>query len=106
VEDTNAPDGNMLAYEVEINLNILAVLVLDGVSGVVDDTSVVAIDQSCPRQGVVQLHKQLTKPACLCHAISHDTVLRLNARTGGWEWRLTVQLLLLTASGLSGGERG
>jgi hypothetical protein len=30
----------------------------------------------------VQLHKQLTKLARLCHAVGHDVVLRLSARTG------------------------
>jgi hypothetical protein len=53
VEDTNIPDSNVLADKVEINLNMLGALVLNGVSGEVDDADVVAVDQSGPRQGVV-----------------------------------------------------
>jgi hypothetical protein len=50
---------------VEINLNMLGVLMLDKVGEEVDGVDVVAIDKSGSRQGVVQLHKQLTKPADL-----------------------------------------
>jgi hypothetical protein len=49
VEDTNVPDGNTLADKVEINLDMLGVLVLDGVSGEVGDTDIVAVDQSGPQ---------------------------------------------------------
>jgi hypothetical protein len=82
VEDTNFLDGNSLADKVEIDLNMLGALVLNGVGGEVDGAGVVAVDQSGPQQGVVQLHKQLTKPACLCHAVGHGAVLRLSARAG------------------------
>jgi hypothetical protein len=34
------------------------------------------------RDRAVQLHMQLTKPTCLCHAVGHDAVLRFSARTG------------------------
>jgi hypothetical protein len=81
MEDTNVPDGNVLADKVKINLNMLGALVLHGVGGEVDGADVVAVDQSGPRQGAVQLHKQLTKPTRLCHAVGHGTVLRLSART-------------------------
>jgi hypothetical protein len=40
---------------VEINLNILGTLVLDGVDIEVDDADVVVVDQSGPRQRGVQL---------------------------------------------------
>jgi hypothetical protein len=46
VEDTNVPDGNALADKMEINLNMLGVLVLNGVGGEVDVADVVAVDQS------------------------------------------------------------
>jgi hypothetical protein len=82
VEDTNVPDGNTLTDKVKINLNMLGALVLNGVGGEVDDTDVVAIDQSDPRQRVVQHHKQLSKPTRLCHAVGHDAVHRLSARMG------------------------
>jgi hypothetical protein len=83
VEDIDVPDGNALADKVKTNLNMLGALVLNGVGGDINDSDVVVIDQSDSRQGVVQLHKQqLMKHARLCHAVGHDAVLRLNARTG------------------------
>jgi hypothetical protein len=39
---------------------MLGALVLNGVGGEVDGVDVVTVDQSGPRQGAVQLHKQLT----------------------------------------------
>ena len=44
MEDTNVPDGNALADEVEINLSMLRVLVLNGVGGEVHGADVVAVD--------------------------------------------------------------
>jgi hypothetical protein len=57
VKNTNVPDGNALADKVKINLNMLDALVLNEVGGEVDGADVVAVDQSGPRQGTVQLHK-------------------------------------------------
>jgi hypothetical protein len=48
VEDTNVPDGNALPNKVEINLDMIGVLVLDGVGGEVDGADVVTVDQSGP----------------------------------------------------------
>jgi hypothetical protein len=49
VEDTNVPDGNVLADKVKINLNILDALMLNGVGGEVDGVDVVVVDQSGPQ---------------------------------------------------------
>jgi hypothetical protein len=81
VEDTNVTNGNALADKVEINVNMLGALVLNRVGGEVDGVDVVAVDQSGPRQGVVQLHKQLMKPTHVCHTVGHDVVLCLSAQT-------------------------
>jgi hypothetical protein len=43
--DMNISDGDTLANEVEINLNMLRALMLDGVGGEVDCADVVAVDQ-------------------------------------------------------------
>jgi hypothetical protein len=82
MEDTNAADGNVLTDKVKIILNMLGALVLNGVGGQVDGADIVVVDQSGSRQGAVQLHKQLSKPTCLCHNVGHVTVLHLRARTG------------------------
>jgi hypothetical protein len=57
VEDENVSDSNALTNEVEINLNMLDALMLYGVGGEVDRAGVIAVDQSGPRQGVVQLRQ-------------------------------------------------
>jgi hypothetical protein len=76
LEEMNVPDGNTLVNKVEINLNMLGALVLNGVSEEVDGADIVAVDQSGPRQGVVQLRKHLMKPARLCHTVGHGAVLQ------------------------------
>jgi hypothetical protein len=43
--------------EVEINLNMLGALVLDGVGGEVDGVDVLTVDQSGLRQGPLQLRE-------------------------------------------------
>jgi hypothetical protein len=82
VEGTNVHDDNAHTNKVKINLNMLGVLVLNGVGAEVDGTDIVTVDQSGPRQGAVELHKQLTKPTRLCHVVGHDTVLRFITQTG------------------------
>jgi hypothetical protein len=82
MEGTNVSDGNVLADKVKINLNMFGALMLNGVDGEVDGADVITVDQSDPRQGAVQLHKQLMKPTRLCHVIGHNAVLHLSARTG------------------------
>jgi hypothetical protein len=82
VEDTNIPDSSTLADKVKINLNMLGVLVLNGVGGEVYDADVIAVDQSGPWQDAMQLHKRLMKPTHLCYTIGHNVVLCLSARTG------------------------
>jgi hypothetical protein len=54
VEDTHISNGDMLTDEVVVDLYMLGALMLDGVGGGVD---IVAVDQSDPRLGVMQLLK-------------------------------------------------
>jgi hypothetical protein len=82
MKDTDVPDGNVLMDKVKINLNMLGVLVLNGVGGEVDGTDVVTVNQSDLWQGAAQLHKQLMKPTLLYHIVGHGAVLHLYARTG------------------------
>jgi hypothetical protein len=82
IEDANISNGDALADEVEINLNILCALMLGGVGGEVGSADVVAADEGNPRQGLVQLLNKLTEPAHHCHVVGHDAVLCLSTRTG------------------------
>jgi hypothetical protein len=53
VEYMNVSDGNALADEVEINLNMFGALMLDRVGGEEDGVDVVSVDQSGSWQGPV-----------------------------------------------------
>jgi hypothetical protein len=48
MEDMNISDGDTLADEVKINLNMFGALMLDGVGGEVDCGDVITIDQGGP----------------------------------------------------------
>jgi hypothetical protein len=43
-------DGNAFQDEVEVNLDMLCTLVLNGIGGEVDGTDVIAVDESALRQ--------------------------------------------------------
>jgi hypothetical protein len=78
-QDVNIFDGDTLMDEMEINLNMLGTLMLDGVGGEVECADVIMIDEGSPRQGVVQLLKKLMKSARLYHAFDCGVVLLLGA---------------------------
>jgi hypothetical protein len=50
VQDTDITDGNTFLDEVEVNLNMLSTLVLNGVGREVDGTEVIVVDESALRQ--------------------------------------------------------
>jgi hypothetical protein len=50
-------NGHAFPHKVEVNLNILLVLVLNGVGGEVDGTDVVVVDEGALRQRSVELLK-------------------------------------------------
>jgi hypothetical protein len=46
VQDAEITDGNVFSDEVEVDLDMLRALVLNGVVGEVDGTDIVAVDES------------------------------------------------------------
>jgi hypothetical protein len=48
VENMNISDSDALANEVEINLNMLGKLMLNGIGGEVDRANIVTVDQGGP----------------------------------------------------------
>jgi hypothetical protein len=46
VQDMDITDGNTLTDEMEVDLDVLCTLVLNGVGGEVDDADVVTVDES------------------------------------------------------------
>jgi hypothetical protein len=57
VQNVNFPNGDLVTDEVEINLDMLPALMLNGVGHQVDDTDIVAIDKCAEGQRGVQLHE-------------------------------------------------
>jgi hypothetical protein len=52
MDDVNISNGDAPTDEVEIDLNMLCVLMLDGVVGEVDRFEVVIVNEGSPRQGL------------------------------------------------------
>jgi hypothetical protein len=82
MKKTHISDGDTLTHEVEVELNKLRALMLDGAGGEIDGADVVAVDQCAPRLRTVKFLEQLTKPVRLSHAVSHNAVLGLGTRAG------------------------
>jgi hypothetical protein len=57
VQDADITDGHAFPHKVEVNLDMLRALVLNGVSGEVDGTGVVTVDEGALRQWSVELLK-------------------------------------------------
>jgi hypothetical protein len=79
MEDADLADGDLLSNKVKINLYMLGALMLNGVSGEVDDADVFTIDQRALRQQTLELMEQLSQPSGLSHTIGNSTVLGLHA---------------------------
>jgi hypothetical protein len=56
---------------------------LHEIGGEVDRVDVVAVDEVCALEGVVELMEKLAQSGGLCHAIGHIAVLDLYAGAGG-----------------------
>jgi hypothetical protein len=68
-------NGNTLADEVEVNLNMLRALMLNRVGGHVDGADVVTIYQSCMVKGSTKLLEELVQPSRFSDPVSHCAIL-------------------------------
>jgi hypothetical protein len=57
-------------------------LMLNGVGGEVDDADVVTVDKSAIRQRGMELMEELPDLTSFGHAVGHDAILSLGARSG------------------------
>jgi hypothetical protein len=55
VQDVDITDGHAFPHKVEVDLNMLRALVLNGVGGVVNGVNVVIVDEGALRQWSVEL---------------------------------------------------
>jgi hypothetical protein len=80
--DTDMIDDHAFPHKVEVNLDMLHALVLNGIGGEVDGTDIVVVNKGALRQRSMELLKQLPQPAGLHHAIGHGLVLNLGTQMG------------------------
>jgi hypothetical protein len=57
VQDVDITDSNTFPHKVEVDLDMLRALVMNGVGGEVDDADVVAVDEGALRQRSMKLLK-------------------------------------------------
>jgi hypothetical protein len=79
MKNTHIPDGDTLADEVEVELDMHRALMLDGVGREVHGADVITVDEGAPHPRTVKLLELLTKPRRLGDAVSHCAILGLDA---------------------------
>jgi hypothetical protein len=57
VQDADITDGHAFLHKVEVDLDMLHALVLNGVGGEVDDADIVTVDECALRQRSVEILK-------------------------------------------------
>jgi hypothetical protein len=57
VQDVNITDGHAFPHKVEVDIDMLLALVLNGVGGEVDDADVIIVDEGALYQRSVELLK-------------------------------------------------
>jgi hypothetical protein len=82
MQDADITDGNAFPDEVEVDLDMLYALVLNGVGGEVDGADVIAVDESALRQRSMELLEELPEPTSFSYAVGHNAILSLGARAG------------------------
>ena len=82
MKNADITNSNPLTDKVEVDLNMLRALVLDGDGGEVHSADVVAVNEGAPTKRLVELEEELAQPRHLGHAVSHGAVLSLSTRAG------------------------
>jgi hypothetical protein len=81
MQHANLAHGNTIVNKVQIDLDVLGALVLDGVRQHVDSANIVAEHNRSWRRWSMKLVEELTNPSSLSNDIGHITVLSLSAGT-------------------------
>jgi hypothetical protein len=82
VQDVDVNDGNTFLDKVEVDVNMLCALILNGVGGEVDGADIVIVDESALRQWSMELREEPPEPTTFSHAIGHEAILNLGTRMG------------------------
>lgn len=82
MEDPDLSQGDLLADEVDVNLNMLHAPVMDQVDCDVDNAHVVVVDNCGRSERDVEILKKLAKPTTLGNSMGHGPVLNLSTGPG------------------------
>jgi hypothetical protein len=80
VKDADYTNGVLFTNEMEVDLQMLCALMLNGFGGEVDGADIVTVDDGVPRWHTVEFLKMLMQPRNFGNTISNDTIHRLCAR--------------------------
>ena len=78
--DSKFTESNLLAYEVDVQLNVLSSSMMNRIGGHVDSRHVVTENNRGFGKGTVELAKQLSELDAIGDSVGHRTIFRL--RTG------------------------
>ena len=88
MQDADFTEGDSFSDEVQVNLDMLGSLMLDWVSGEVDSTDVVAIDQGGTAERTAKLLQKLSQPVGFSYLFRNSPIFSLY--TGPRHRRLTL----------------
>jgi hypothetical protein len=81
MKEKDFSEGHSILNKVQVNLNVLGPLMLDGVRRHIDCTDVVTVNQSGTTQRMTKIVKKLTKPSGFCYCVGDNTVLDFSTGT-------------------------
>ena len=82
MKNTYGPGSNLIANEVDVDLNVFGALVLHRVGGHVYGADVVTIDNGGLGRRAKKFVEKIAYPACFCNRISNSSIFCLCARAG------------------------
>ena len=81
MENPHTSKSHLLAYKVNVQLDVFSPAMMNGVGGEVDRRDIVTVDNGGLRDIKKQLPEKLAKPRALGDGIGHGPVLGLGARS-------------------------
>ena len=82
MEHPNLSQSNLVADEVNVDLDVLRATMVDKISGHIDNANIVIVNDGRRGNGRVELLEKLTKPTPLAHGMGNRAVLSLSTGTG------------------------
>jgi len=82
MENTDFPQGDLLADKVDVDLDMLGATMMDRVGGHIDRADVVVVDNGRNSNRDMKLLEKLAQPTTLCDDVGDGSVLRFSTREG------------------------